>query len=158
MEKINIYLTSGTYSNNTFNMINDGDTRFISIKDHYEWLKNKVRSFVELEDNWDGYEAGPTLPEVAENAEILINCLNADFIERVFDVYPNPHGTMSIEWQNDNGEKLSLEIGKTKYSYFVKYNNKNPKLVDGQSMKYNVKCIIAELRDLFMGQIARIIL
>lgn len=58
--------------------------------------------------------------------------LPLNLIESVTDCYETDHKTFTIEWKGENG-KLSLEIGKDNYSYFVKFKNgKNPILVDGE--------------------------
>ncbi len=125
----------------------------------FEQLKNKVIELSELDDNWDGYGALKPFSEVIENVETITHILNNDFIDRVDDIYPNPHGTITIEWINERHEKLSLEIGKTKYSYFVLYNDKDPKKVDKRDIqKAGFKEVISDLDALYRDEIPSLVL
>ena len=90
--------------------------------------KTKVREFAQLDEGWDGYGAAKI------SAETLQNALNA--IENVLqfapapDVIPNSNGTISFEWENSIGIG-HLEIGKTKFSFYIKRQTGDPTLVDG---------------------------
>jgi len=97
-------------------------------------LKSKIDLFVGLENNWDGYGGVPLLKSIANKAKSFIPLLSGDLIDKISDIFPNNHGTITIEWENKK-EKLSLEIGETNYSYFVKYNDgKAPKFVRGNDI------------------------
>jgi hypothetical protein len=85
-----------------------------------------ILSFKSLKNNWDGYNAIPLEIESASNAIFLINELEEKNICKVDDFYPNTHGTITFEWVNESGEKLFVEVGNDKFSYFVKYNNLKP--------------------------------
>jgi hypothetical protein len=121
----------------------------------YEFLKNEIDSFTTLENNWDGYGAIPVVNEVAQSTKQLIPMLGAYFIDRVTDIFPNPHGTITIEWENRKREKLSLEIGQNNYSYFVKFENTNPKFVNGENILTHLKNITTDLGELFGGEITK---
>ncbi len=46
-----------------------------------------------------------------------------DYLSFADDIYENPHGTISIEWDNEFKEIISIEIGKETMSFFVKLND-----------------------------------
>lgn len=79
----------------------------------------EIEGFVDLSDNWDGYGAVPLCKPIATKAkEFLLEI--QEFVEYIDDIYPNPHGTLTIEFLNKEKDiKLSMEIGLTKYSYFT---------------------------------------
>src|SRR5689334_6963131 len=80
----------------------EADDEYVNIStqiNKYEILKNKIQEFTHLEANWDGYDGIPVLPEVGEMANSLLILLGS-FIDGVSDIFPNPHGTITIEWEN----------------------------------------------------------
>lgn len=126
-----------------------GDEVFFLPENYYDYLLNKICEILELKENWDGYEADSISSEVGETAKNFIYCLNDTQIEKISDIFPNAHGTITIEWINSKGQKLSLEIGKTRYSYFIDYLDNKPKLVDGQDIFSDIKDITAQISQFF---------
>ncbi|SRR5260221_7551033 len=126
------------------------------IVDKYAWARNEIDKILALKQNWDGQGAVPVLSEVGETSVKLFNL--PAFIDGVSDIFPNPHGTITIEWTNARKEKLSLEIGVNNYSYFVKYSDKKPKLVDGKNILIDSKAITQDLGELFSEEILDFIL
>jgi len=72
---------------------------------------------------------------------------------KVTDMFPNPHGTITIEWENKACEKLGLEIGVDNYSYFIRYNVGQPRLVNGQDILLDFKDFAQNLETLLNGEI-----
>ncbi len=66
-------------------------------------------------DNWDGYGGIPTEESCYKNVELFLNAAD-NFPEA--DIYPNPNGTISIEWENQKGE-VYLEIGNTRFILII---------------------------------------
>lgn len=116
--------------------------------DRYNELIDEITSFGVLGDNWDGYGAVPVLPEIVEKVNTLINVLGSSCIEKVTNVFPNPHGTITIEWENNQREKLGLEIGLNSFSYFINYKNAEPKLADGKDVFSHIGEITSEINKL----------
>ena len=84
----------------------------------------EIVSFVRLNHNWDGYEAVPLEVESAANAIMLTNQLSDNvLLDKLTNLYPNPHGTISFEWENESNEILSLEVGNTSFSYYAQFNS-----------------------------------
>jgi hypothetical protein len=85
-------------------------------------LQKCLKQIKNLEDNWDGYGAiRPSLIAYNRVEIFLKNCPNS-FIEPLGqdNIYPNPNGTISIEWENSLGGVASLEIGDENATFFAK--------------------------------------
>ena len=93
-------------------------------------LIRRIISFKSLNENWDGNGALPTEVQSASNAIILMNYLNIRTLSKVSDVYPTPHGTVTIYWENKSGEALSLEVGNNRFNYYLRLNSLKPVTVD----------------------------
>ena len=93
-----------------------------------ESAQDEIRALANYMDDWDGYGAIRPLSECLNHAlEIVRNKkFNLDFLT---DIYPNPNGTLSLEWEQDDNE-IGLELGKEEFSFFAhfgelhSYNNK----------------------------------
>lgn len=83
-----------------------------------------IVSFKSLEESWDGYGALPLEVKSATNAIEFLEFLdlNSKFFTPT-DIFPNPSGTVSLIWENDESERVSLEIGNEAFSYYAKFNN-----------------------------------
>ncbi len=115
----------------------------------------QIDNFVDLDDNWDGYGGIPVYPEVAKNAKKILRTLDPEYVRKITDIFPNPHGTVTIEWENNKG-KFSLEIGKSSFSYFVDLNDGQPKGLNGTGLP-DVKLIEANLFEVFRNEYTRIL-
>lgn len=79
---------------------------------------HEIKSYTKLKTNWDGYGAIPLCNDVYENAKIVLEYLNT----KPTDFCPNPHGTLSIDYEN--GENyLYLEIGERTMTWYTKIDN-----------------------------------
>jgi hypothetical protein len=88
--------------------------------------KHKIFDFVKLEYNWDGENGIPLYSEVAEKAIVFLKKIG----HNPTDYFPNGNGTLTIEWEKDKKHKLSVEIGKSKFSMFAIYGG-DKMLMDG---------------------------
>jgi hypothetical protein len=70
-----------------------------------------------LADDWDGYGAAPIHADTARNAHRALTILLLSL--PLPEITPNSNGTVSFEWQSTFGH-ANLEIGLTRYSFFVK--------------------------------------
>lgn len=131
--------------------IYDNDNKF-------DWAKDQVNSLLDLKQNWDGYGAIPISHSIIECAESFIACLDSTFIDKISDIFANPNGTITIEWENTSKEKISLEIGTNSYSYFVKFNNKAPLLKDGENIVFDFKDFASVLGELFINDLPKMLL
>jgi len=64
-------------------------------------LIEEISSFKFLEQNWDGYGAIPLEVKTSNNALILIDKIEDIIFCKVDNFYPNPHGTITFEWENN---------------------------------------------------------
>jgi hypothetical protein len=119
----------------------------------HDLLKDEIDGLTSLKLNWDGYGAIPVLDKIAQTAKQLIGILGFSFVERISDIFPNAHGTLTMEWENSHQEKLSLEIGENNYSYFIKFNTINPKFVNGENILSDLATITQDLGELFRKEI-----
>lgn len=83
-----------------------------------EELIKKIIELTNLKENWDGYGALPLDTNIASKLIYISSSFPSDFFDNA-DIYPNPHATLSIEWENENN-KLSLELGIDTMSYYAK--------------------------------------
>jgi hypothetical protein len=121
-------------------------------------IKGAIDSFVNLKKDWDGYNGVPVFDDIATKAKSFISILDDTFIDKISDVFPNPTGTLVIEWENDSEEKLSLEIGQDNFSYFIRYKNNPPEFINGENVTDNLKDIQSSLCKLFGKEIRKYIL
>ena len=84
-----------------------------------EQAQDEVRAFANFQDDWDGYGAVRPVAECLNHAlEIIRNKeISLDYLS---DVYPNPNGTITLEWEKDDNE-IGLELGIREFSYFVNF-------------------------------------
>jgi hypothetical protein len=90
--------------------------------------KDKIEDFAALPENWDGYGAIQISEETKINAQSAL-----EYILRhapVPDITPNPNGTLSFEWETARGIG-HLEIGRTRFSFYIKPCSGTPMLADG---------------------------
>ena len=106
--------------------------------DKYNIIEEIV-SFKSLENSWDGYGAKPLGIKCATNAIKLIEAFDNRAIGKITQYFPNPHGTISFEWENDCDEIIAVEIGKDNFSYFVSLNNIDSKYYNNQN--FNIENI-----------------
>jgi hypothetical protein len=84
--------------------------------------------------NWDGYGALAVSSEIKGNAlEALTHLANSTCAP---EITPNPNGTLSFEWESNQGIGI-LEIGRTRYSYYIQPHGGSPFLGDGNADQVN---------------------
>ncbi|MGH8548680.1 MAG: hypothetical protein ACRERU_08815, partial [Methylococcales bacterium] len=90
-----------------------------------------IDQFGMMDDGWDGYGAVQIHAVTCKNCSQFLNSLpdNYPFPE----LTPNSNGTISMEWESQHGS-ASLEIGKTRYSFYIKWGSGgDPVLRDGDA-------------------------
>jgi hypothetical protein len=95
--------------------------------DYDEIILNSIRELRKLKVNWDGYGANPINSVIIDNAVAFFETLPLQHryaLDRE-DITPSSHGTISLEWSNDQGDHIAIEIGKTTMAYFL---TKQPEL------------------------------
>ena len=128
--------------------------RFNFVNDPYQQVVSRINKLKMLNNDWDGYDSVKVTEKSAQNALMFIQSLSISNIESVTDIFPNPHGTISMEWVNGLNEKISLEIGGNSFSYFITNLNHSPKLVDGKDIFSNIDEITTEINHHFRKKIS----
>lgn len=105
-------------------------------------LVEKILSFKSLENNWDGFNAIPLGVKCATNSIKLLDSFNPNMLSKISDIFPNPNGTITIEWENNISEMVSLEIGKETFTYYVDFKSLEPKFFNKQPFSIeNIKLL-----------------
>ncbi len=89
-----------------------------------------IQVFAKFESDWDGYGALPIHETVVKIARQFINSL-PDHLPFP-DLTPDTNGTISMDWETREGI-AHLEIGKTRYSLYIKRHIGSAVLRDGKS-------------------------
>lgn len=84
-----------------------------------EQAQDEVRAFANFQDDWDGYGAVRPVAECLNHALEIIRNENIR-LEHLTDIYPNPNGTLTLEWEQDENE-IGLEVGSHEFSYFAHF-------------------------------------
>jgi hypothetical protein len=93
----------------------------------YEAARNGINQAFAQAD-WDGYGAAPIRDETKQNALGILGYLET--ATRAPEITPNPNGTLSLEWETGHGFG-QLEIGRTRYSFYVQAKNGSPFFDEG---------------------------
>jgi hypothetical protein len=80
--------------------------------------------------NWDGYGALPVSDETKRNALGALNQLERAMYAP--EITLNPNGTLSFGWETSQGF-AQLEIGRTRYSFYVQPYKGSPLLDEGDA-------------------------
>lgn len=85
-------------------------------------LKIETRALAKLVDNWDEEGAVRVSTTAIKNVLNLLDCVSIR-IDLLQDIYANPNGTISVEWENDNNEYAGMQIGRKQMSYYVTHRS-----------------------------------
>jgi hypothetical protein len=132
--------------------------------DNYSYLQNNevlnkkkketiesILSFKSLQESWDGYGAFPLQVKSAANAIDFLDILElgSEFFPPT-DIFPNPTGTASLIWENEEEERLSLEIGNNAMSYYTKFNGSEVDFFnDVEINEFNIGNITRKIQALY---------
>lgn len=118
-----------TESELTFNLHPDSEIiqRVMSSLQHDDALveeskreswKVDVMALAQLTDNWDEEGAQRVSTTAIKHVLNLLDhpSVRVDLLQ---DIYANPNGTVSVEWESDNHEYAGVQIGRKQMSYYV---------------------------------------
>jgi hypothetical protein len=91
---------------------------------------NSLDDLAKMTADWDGYGALPIHPDTVTNAKLVVARLWKHV--PAADITPNPHGTISFEWESDRGTAY-LELGRTRLSFYVKPRDGVISTLDGEA-------------------------
>ena len=86
-----------------------------------EEAQDEIRAYANFMDDWDGYGAVRPVSECLNHALEIIRNKNIS-LDYLTDIYPNPNGTISLEWEQGENE-IGLEVGSREFSYFAHFGN-----------------------------------
>jgi len=105
----------------------------------------EIRSFRTFGEDWDGYGAAPFRPETISNAFRAFELL-MQFYAPLPYVVPNTNGTVGFEWETAQGEAY-LEIGRTRFSFYIKSKSQAPIFSDGEVEKLNGRSLATLIKS-----------
>jgi hypothetical protein len=100
----------------------------------YPVARETIEQVAFKEPNWDGYGALPISVEAKRNAIGAIESILA--VAPTPEISPNPNGTLSFEWGTGEGT-AHMEIGRTRYSFYVSPRVGVPILYEGSVDEVN---------------------
>lgn len=83
-----------------------------------------LNDLAKLQSNWDGYGAMAPSPDILEKVRLFLKNIPSQLLSilDVNDIYPNPNGTITIEWHHSEN-LASLEFGINTANYFTRINS-----------------------------------
>tara|TARA_R110002096_G_scaffold41004_1_gene111267 strand:- start:484 stop:1104 length:621 start_codon:yes stop_codon:yes gene_type:complete len=81
-----------------------------------------ILGFKSFDKSWNGYGAIPAEIKSATNTIKLLFELPDDYLNRLTEYYPNPHGTISLVFKNYNEDIVEVEIGNESYSFYASFD------------------------------------
>ncbi|MBG8555041.1 hypothetical protein [Hymenobacter guriensis] len=87
-------------------------------------LSARIRSYANLQEGWDGYNANAVHESAIINCEALVNNLPFDIIDKfsINDIYPTPNGTITIEI-GDSENYFVIDTGKAQVLYYFRFED-----------------------------------
>lgn len=108
-------------------------------------IKSILKELNQLENNWDGYNGHKPLETILTKSNKFLTKLTTVQLDKVTDIYPNPNGTISIEFHKDKDRRISLEIGETLSSYYFKKNDDEVEFNDNYTLDDKIMLDIISL-------------
>ena len=86
----------------------------------------KLAELHNLKDNWDGYNGLASDTIIIDKVEEFIKNLPQKYLDSLSEdgIFPNPHGTISVEWRKGYNV-VSIEFGKTTSSFYSVLDGNN---------------------------------
>jgi hypothetical protein len=92
--------------------------------------QHEIEKLASMPADWDGYGALPISGPTKDNAKRAIALFS--MLAPFPDIVPNSNGTLSFEWETQTGF-AHLEIGQTKFSFYLKPVLGPSALLDGKA-------------------------
>lgn len=87
-------------------------------------LSKNIDKIKALEHDWDGNGAIAPLTPIINKTEIFLRSLPTYITDLLNEnsIYPNPNGTITVEWEKNNN-LVSVELGLKTSNYFARINS-----------------------------------
>jgi len=111
-------------------------------------IHSELNSYKNLQDGWDGDDSIRPTDTAIDNAINFVNSLG-DLVNLIDEdyIYPTGDGTIIIDFQNDIGDLVSVEISTNSIGYFFQSEGHvnvvdSDKIIDGKFLSPKLKgCI-----------------
>jgi hypothetical protein len=102
-----------------------------------EMLQERIRELGNIKDNWDGYGAIVPSEKVINNTIDFTFSIPDKIALKLYpdNIDPTPNGTITLDWINQDDEKLSLEIGGKYFGYFTVFNTGDSPYINKLELK-----------------------
>lgn len=113
------------------NKDNQEDAYFIVNVNNYtmtDIIRNQIKSLFDSRDHETKISSA-----VLNNGYELLEVLSPSSLEElsIDNIYSTPYGTLIIDWEKDDDNVFSLELGAQKIGYFIEINGRDQKQIDG---------------------------
>lgn len=118
-----------------------------------ERTHQEINSYKKFKDGWDGDDSFRPSDRTINNAINFVNSLG-NLVELIDEdyIYPAGDGTIVIDFQNDNGDLVSVEIRKSTIGYFFQTEGHIPivdsyKGLENEYLSPKLKSIIQKIYE-----------
>jgi len=118
-----------------------------------ERIHQEINSYKNLKDGWDHDGSQLILLKTIHNAINFVNSLG-NLLELIDEdyIYPTGDGTIVIDFQNDNGDLVSVEIRESSIGYFFQTEGHisivdSYKPLDNEYLSPKLKSIIQKIYE-----------
>ena len=118
-----------------------------------ERIHGEINSYKNLKDGWDGDDSFRPSDETINNSINSVNSLG-NLVELIDEdyIYPTGDGTIVIDFQNDNGDLVSVEIRERSIGYFFETEGHiktvdSDNITNNQYLSDNLKSLIQEIYE-----------
>jgi hypothetical protein len=118
-----------------------------------ERIHQEINSYKNLKDGWESQDSFAPPIETINNTINFVNSLG-NLLELIDEdyIYPTGDGTIVIDFQNDNGDLVSVEIRESSIGYFFETEGHiktvdSDKIINNQYLSDNLKSLIKEVYE-----------
>ncbi|BBI90465.1 hypothetical protein HYO65_gp073 [Tenacibaculum phage PTm1] len=113
-----------------------------------DFLKKQLDVFLKTNDS--DLKIGA---EVYNNSYFIFEQLYPSILEHlsIEDVYTSSYGTLIVDWEKENNDIFSLEIGSKHLGYFIDVNGNYQKQVDKIEIEESVSHILKDLSNFLVA-------
>ena len=118
-----------------------------------ERIHQEINSYKNLKDGWDGDDSFAPPIETINNSINFVNSLG-NLVELIDEdyIYPTGDGTIVIDFQNDHGDLVSVEIRERSIGYFFETEGHiktvdSDNITNNQYLSDNLKSLIQEIYE-----------
>lgn len=118
-----------------------------------EKIHQEINSYKNLKDGWESQDSFAPPIETINNSINFVNSLG-NLLELIDEdyIYPTGDGTIVIDFQNDNGDLVSVEIRESTIGYFFETEGHiktvdSDKITNNQYLSDNLKSLIKEVYE-----------